>query len=108
MTDLRNEINRKKNPEHENPKKVADIVEKLLDFNKQQKSKEPPSELVMRFKILTTKQMLERLSIAPAQVKAGNTIENLPNEIRQIICSLCREKEITKNVCNNIMNSVKL
>ena len=62
----------------------------------------------MRFKILTTKQMLERLSIAPAQVKAGNTIENLRNEIRQIICSLCREKEITKNVCNNIMNSVKL
>ena len=104
MIDLRNEINRKKNPEHENPKKVADIVE----FNKQQKSKEPPSELVMRFKILTTKQMLERLSIAPAQVKAGNTIENLRNEIRQIICSLCREKEITKNVCNNIMNSVKL
>ena len=31
------------------------------------------------------------------QVKAGNTYENLLNEIRQIIFSLYREKEVTKN-----------
>ena len=36
-------------------------------------------------KILTPKQMLQRLLIALAQVKAGNTSENLLNEIRQII-----------------------
>ena len=35
--------------------------------------------------VLTTKQMLQRLPIALAQVKAGNTSENLLNEIRQII-----------------------
>ena len=46
--------------------------------------------------------MLQRLSIAPAQVKAGNISENLLNEIRQIIYSLYRAKEITKNVYNNI------
>ena len=40
------------------------------------------------FKILTPKQMLLRLPIALAQVKAGNTSEDLLNEIRQIICSL--------------------
>ena len=45
---------------------------------------------------------------ALAQVKAGNTYENLLNEIRQIIYSLYRIKEVTKNVCNNIMNSIKL
>ena len=39
-------------------------------------------------KILTPKQMLQKLSIALAQVKAGNTSENLLNEIRQIIYSL--------------------
>ena len=42
--------------------------------------------------------MLQRLSIALAQVKAINTSENLLNEITQIIYSLYREKEITKNV----------
>ena len=52
--------------------------------------------------------MLQRLPIALAQVKAGNTSENLLNEIRQIIYSLYRTKEITKKVYNNIMNSIKL
>ena len=52
--------------------------------------------------------MLQRLPISLAQVKAGNTLENLLNEIRQIIYSLYRAKEITKKVYNNIMNSIKL
>ena len=47
-------------------------------------------------KILTPKQMLQRLLTTLAQVKAGNTSENLPNQIRQIIYSLYRAKEITK------------
>ena len=59
-------------------------------------------------KILTPKQMLQRLSIALAQVKAGNTSENLMNEIRQIIYSLSRAKEIIKKVYNNIMNSINV
>ena len=60
------------------------------------------------FKILTPKQILQRLPIALAQVKAGNTSENLLNEVRKIICSLCRGKEITKKLYKNIMNSIKL
>ena len=47
-------------------------------------------------RILTPKQMLQRLAIALAEVKAGNNSENLLNEIRQIIYSLYRSKEITK------------
>ena len=54
-------------------------------------------------KIVTPKQMLQRLSIALAQVKAGNDSENLLNEIRQIIYSLYQSKEITKKVYNNLM-----
>ena len=42
--------------------------------------------------------MLQRLPIALAQVKAANTSENLLSKIRQIIYSLHRAKEITKNV----------
>ena len=52
--------------------------------------------------------MLQRLPRALTQVKTGNTSENLLNEIRQIIYSLHRAKEITKKVYNNIMNSIKL
>ena len=39
-------------------------------------------------KILTSKEMLQRLSIVLAQVKTGNNSENLLNEIRQIVYSL--------------------
>ena len=59
-------------------------------------------------KILCPKQMLQRFTIAPAQVKADDTSENLLNEIGQIIYSWYREKEITKKVYNNIMNSIKV
>ena len=61
-----------------------------------------------RFKILFPKQMFQRLPILLAQVKAGNTSENLLNEIRQIMHSLYWAKEIIKKVYNNIMNSIKL
>ena len=58
-------------------------------------------------KILTPKQMLQRLPIALAQVKAGNNSENLLNEIRQIIYSLYQSKEITRKVYNNLINLYK-
>ena len=54
-------------------------------------------------KILTPKQMVQRLPIALAQVKAGNNSHNLLNEIRQIIYSWYRANEITKKVYNNLM-----
>ena len=52
--------------------------------------------------------MLQRLPVALAQVKSGNTAENLLNETRQVIYSLHRAKEITIIVNNNTMNSIKL
>ena len=61
-----------------------------------------------RIKILTHKQMLQRIPIALAQFKAGNTSDNLLNKIRQVIYSLYRAKEISKKVYNNMMNSIKL
>ena len=61
-----------------------------------------------KLKILTPKQMLQRLPIALAQVKAGNNSENLLNEIRQIVYSLYQSKQITKKVYNNIIKSIQL
>ena len=66
------------------------------------------SQVGKGLKILTPNQMLKRLPIALAQVKAGNNSESLLNEIRQVVYSLYRSKEITKKVYNNIINSIKL
>ena len=58
--------------------------------------------------ILTPNQMLKRLPIALAQIKAGDNSESLFNEIKQIAYSLYRSKEITKKVYNNIIKSLKV
>ena len=58
-------------------------------------------------KILSPKQMLQRLPIALAQVKVGNNSESLLNEIRQIIYYLYQSKQITKKLCNNIIESIQ-
>ena len=63
---------------------------------KETKGEGCPSNLDTRCKMFTPKQMLHRLPIALAQVKAGNTTESLLNEIRQFVQSLHRAKEITK------------
>ena len=47
-------------------------------------------------KILTLKQMLKRLPVALAQIKAGDYSESLLNEIRQIVCSLYQSKKLLK------------
>ena len=57
-------------------------------------------------KMLTPKQMLQRLPIALAQVKAVNNSQSLLYEIRQVVCSLFQLKQITKKVCNNVIKSI--
>ena len=117
LINLKNSINRNEILENENLKKVVDILEKVLDFNKQEKDKGRPSMLALcpsdlahvehiayvakvsdhsNFKILSPKQILQRLPKALAQVKAGHTSKKLLNKIREIIYSLYRAKEITK------------
>ena len=61
-----------------------------------------------RLKILTPKQMLHRISIALAQVKAFNNSEVLLNKIRQIVYPLYQSKQITKKVYNSIIKSTQL
>ena len=80
-----------------------DITEMLSDADYKAKQNETKGK---GLKILAPKQMLQRLPIALAQVKAGNNSENLLNEIRQIIYSLYQSKEITKKVYSNLVKSL--
>ena len=58
-------------------------------------------------KILTLKQMIQKLPIALAQVKASNNLKSFLNEIRQIVYSLYQSKQITKKVYNNTIKSTQ-
>ena len=89
--DLKEEI--KKIPEEERkierPYKIVKIVDEILRFNKE---KQEPQGI----KILMANQMLSRLPIFLSQLETGNNSEKLKNEIRQLLYSLCRSKNITK------------
>ena len=82
LIELRNAVNRKKS-ENENPDKIIDIVEEILNFIEQQKGKGRPLGWATCSRILTPKQMFQWLPIALAQVQADNSSENLLNELRQ-------------------------
>ena len=58
-------------------------------------------------KILTPKQMLQRMPIVLAHVKVNNS-EHLLNETRQFVYSLYQSKEITEKVYNNIIKSMQI
>ena len=58
-------------------------------------------------KILTNKQMLNRLPILLAQIQAGNNSNKVKNEIRRILYSLYRSKVLTKTVYNNLIKSIR-
>ena len=97
LKDLKKEIKEmsKEEREIEKPDKIVEIVEDILKFNEQQKGK--------GLKILTPSQMLSGLPISLAQLKAGNNSEKLKNEIRQLLYSLYRSKNMTKQVYNNLI-----
>ena len=77
----------------------------LMASKAKNKSNKETSEVGL--KILTPKQIIQRLPIVLAQLKAGDTSECLLNEIRKIVYSLYQSKEITKKVYNNMIMSIQ-
>ena len=83
----------------EENERIINIVERILCFNQLNQEKKG-------LKILTPNQMLSRLRISLAQLKAGNNSEKLKNEIRQILYSLCRSKKLTKKVYKSLVDII--
>ena len=103
LKDLNNEINKMSEEERENERvdKLIEIVERILAYIKQQEKKEGRD-----IKILRPNQMLSRLPISLAQIEAGNNSNKLKNEIRQLLYSLYRSKNMTKQVYNNLIKHI--
>ena len=82
--------------------KKIKTVNEILDFNKEIQKQQEGSGL----KILTQNQMLLRLLISLAQLKAGNNSEKLKNEIRQLLYSLYRSKQLTKQLYKSLIDII--
>ena len=83
----------------EKPYEIAHAVAEILEFNRQNQEGQG-------LKILTPQQMLSRLPISLAQLKAGNNSEKLKNEIRQLLYSLYRSKKLSKTVYEHLINAI--
>ena len=83
------------------PDKVLKIVEKIVIFNRENRKQQG-----LGLKILTPNQILRRLPISLAQLKAGNNSEKLKNEIRQLLYSLYRSKQLTKQLYKSLVNTI--
>ena len=101
LKDLKEEIKNmsKEEREIENLESIVKIVKMIFKFNEQ-------NQQGKGLKILTPNQMLSRLPISLAQLQAGNNSEKLKNEIRQLLYSPYRSKNMTKQVCNNLINYI--
>ena len=84
----------------EESEKIFDIVEKILELNSKNK-------LGLGLKNLTPDQMLSRLPITLAELKAGNNSEKLKNEIKQLLYSVYRSKKITKQLYKSLIDIIK-
>ena len=80
----------------ETNEKIIDIVECILYFNRQRQG----------LTILTPNQMLCRLPISLAQIKARNNSGKLKNEIRQLLYSLYRSKKVTKQLYKSLVDII--
>ena len=78
---------------------IAYSVRKILDTNKEKQQGQG-------LEILTPKQMIIRLPILLAQLKTGSNPEKLKNEIRQIVYSLYRSKNLSETIYNNLVNAI--
>ena len=129
LRDLKNEITQmsKNEIKSERPDVIINLVEKIIDFNEQSgifytaeksprnimsdlESEESGAQKRNRkgrgLKRLTQQQMLSRLPISLAQLKAGNNSEKHKNEIRQLLYSFYRSKKLSKTIYNNLINAI--
>ena len=101
LSDLENEIEKMSEDEKkiEKPDEILDVVKKTVEFNEKIQSGGG-------LKVLTPDQMLSRLPITLAHLKAGNNSEKLKNEIRQLLYSLYRSKKLTKQLYKSLINII--
>ena len=86
-------------------KKYAKNLKDIVDLYNN-KSGSDTSKKGEGVRILTNKQMFNRLPILLTQIQAGNNSKSLKNELRQILYSLYRSKVLTKTVYNNLIKSI--
>ena len=116
LTVLKNQINTNISTSRTRLENLVNAVEDILDsarwrdnipdLESEESVAQRRNQPARGLTILTPNQMLSRLPISLAQLKAGNNSEKLKNEIRQLLYSLYRSKKLTKNVYKSLADII--
>ena len=102
FTDFKDKVQIMSEGNEKNKKtKIMNIVDKILNFALTEQKQRGQG-----LKILTPNQMLSRLPISLAQLKAGNNSEKLKDKIRQLLYSLYRFKKLTKQLYESLIDII--
>ena len=113
---MKNQINTKTGISHTRLKNLVNVVKDILesvrwqgdipDSESEESAAKRRNQSGRGLKILTPNQILSRLPISLAQLKAGNNSEKLKNEIRQLLYSLYRSKKLTKQLYKSLVDII--
>ena len=78
----------------------------MAELKSEESAAQRTNQIGQGLKILTPNQMLSKLPIFLAQLKAGNNSQKLKNEIRQLLYSLYRSKKVTKTIYSHLINAI--
>ena len=116
LTVLKNQINTNISTSRTRLENLVNAVEDILDsarwrdnipdLESEESVAQRRNQPARGLTILTPNQMLSRLPISLAQLKAGNNSENLKNEIGQLLYSLYRSKKLTKNIYKSLIDII--
>ena len=116
LTVLKNQINTNISTSRTRLENLVNAVEDILDsarwrdnipdLESEESVAQRRNQPARGLTILTPNQMLSRLPISLAQLKAGNNSEKLKNEIRQLLYSLYRSKKLIKNIYKSLIDII--
>ena len=116
LTVLKNQINTNISTSRTRLENLVNAVEDILDsarwrdnipdLESEESVAQRRNQPARGLTILTPNQMLSRLPISLAQLKAGNNSEKLKNEIRQLLYSLYRSKKLTKQLYKSLVDII--
>ena len=78
----------------------------MPDLESKESAAQRKNQQGKELKILKPNQILSRLLISLAQLKAGNNSEKLKNEIRELLYSLYRSKRLTKQIYKSLIDII--
>ena len=104
-TDEKTEDKADEKTDHKKDDEQPDTID-MPDLESEEFDEQRRKQKGQGLKILTPDQMLSRLPISLAQLKAGKDSKKLKNEIRQLLYLLYRSKKLSKTIYNNLINTI--